>query len=126
MSFNTNTGTTVTNLTTQVNANTTSITNIAAVDWALFEDPTETGDASDDAVAALRRHGLVTRHDYEVPVGRCIDWLSARDDVDASRIAVSGSSLGGYYAARAGAMAASSVLVSEAFSRFNPHPPSAD
>ncbi len=53
---------------------------------------------------ALRRHGLVTRHDYEVPVGRCIDWLSARADVDASRIAVSGSSLGGYYAARAGSM----------------------
>jgi prolyl oligopeptidase family protein len=50
----------------------------------------------------LRRHGLVTRHDYEVPVGRCIDWLLARDDVDPRRIAVSGSSLGGYYAARAG------------------------
>jgi dienelactone hydrolase len=50
---------------------------------------------------ALRRHGLVSRHDYEVPVGRCIDWLEARADVDASRIAVSGSSMGGYYAARA-------------------------
>ncbi len=50
----------------------------------------------------LRRHGIPTRYDYEVPVGRCVDWLSARDDVDASRIAVSGSSLGGYYAARAG------------------------
>lgn len=53
---------------------------------------------------ALRRHGLTTRHDYEVPVGKCIDWLEARDDVDARRIAVSGSSLGGYYAARAGSM----------------------
>jgi dienelactone hydrolase len=52
---------------------------------------------------ALRRHGLVTRHDYEVPIGKCIDWLESRDDVDATRIAVSGSSLGGYYAARAGA-----------------------
>jgi dienelactone hydrolase len=50
----------------------------------------------------LRRHGIPTRYDYEVPVGRCVDWLSARGDVDASRIAVSGSSLGGYYAARAG------------------------
>jgi len=50
----------------------------------------------------LRRHGIPTRYDYEVPVGRCIDWLSARDDVDAARIAVSGSSLGGYYSARAG------------------------
>jgi dipeptidyl aminopeptidase/acylaminoacyl peptidase len=51
----------------------------------------------------LRRHKLPTRHDYEVPVGRCIDWLEKRADVDAKRIAVSGSSLGGYYAARAGA-----------------------
>lgn len=50
----------------------------------------------------LRRHGLPTRHDYEVPVGRCIDWLEKRDDVDLKRLAVSGSSLGGYYAARAG------------------------
>ena len=52
----------------------------------------------------LRRHKLPTRHDYEVPVGRCIDYLQTRKDVDAARIAVCGSSLGGYYAARAGAM----------------------
>ena len=32
-----------------------------------------------------------------------IDYLETRGDVDAARIAVSGSSLGGYYAARAGA-----------------------
>jgi dienelactone hydrolase len=50
----------------------------------------------------LRRHGITTRHDYEVPVGRCIDYLETRPDVDAKRIAVCGSSLGGYYAARAG------------------------
>lgn len=50
----------------------------------------------------LRREGIHTRHDYEVPVGRCIDYLATRDDVDMNRIAVSGSSLGGYYAARAG------------------------
>jgi acetyl esterase/lipase len=50
----------------------------------------------------LRRHKLPSRHDYEVPVGKCIDWLEKRADVDASRIAVSGSSMGGYYAARAG------------------------
>ena len=50
----------------------------------------------------LRRHGIPTRHDYEVPVGRCIDFLRKRNDVDGSRIAVSGSSLGGYYSARAG------------------------
>ena len=50
----------------------------------------------------LRRHKIASRHDYEVPVGKCIDWLEQRADVDASRIAVSGSSMGGYYAARAG------------------------
>jgi dienelactone hydrolase len=52
--------------------------------------------------ATLRREGLNTRFDYEVPVGACIDYLETRDDVDTSRIAVSGTSLGGYYAARAG------------------------
>jgi dienelactone hydrolase len=51
---------------------------------------------------ALRRQKIVSRFDYEVPVGRCIDWLEKRADVDRSRIAVSGSSMGGYYAARAG------------------------
>ncbi len=51
---------------------------------------------------ALRRQNIVSRHDYEVPIGRCIDWLEQRADVDATRIAVSGSSMGGYYAARAG------------------------
>jgi pimeloyl-ACP methyl ester carboxylesterase len=50
----------------------------------------------------LRRHGVATRYDYEVPIGRCIDYLATRADVDMSRIAVCGSSLGGYYAARAG------------------------
>ncbi len=49
----------------------------------------------------LRRHKIASRFDYEVPVGKCIDWLEQRADVDASRIAVSGSSMGGYYAARA-------------------------
>jgi dipeptidyl aminopeptidase/acylaminoacyl peptidase len=51
---------------------------------------------------ALRRHGIATRYDYEVPVGKCIDFLLTRNDVDPARIAVSGSSLGGYYSARAG------------------------
>ncbi|MCZ6558228.1 MAG: alpha/beta hydrolase, partial [SAR324 cluster bacterium] len=52
--------------------------------------------------ATLRRDKITTRHDYEVPVGRCIDYLETRSDVDISRIAASGSSLGGYYMARAG------------------------
>jgi len=50
----------------------------------------------------LRRHKVPNRVDTEVPIGRCIDWLASRPDIDASRIAVCGSSLGGYYAARAG------------------------
>jgi len=50
----------------------------------------------------LRRYKIPTRYDYEVPVGKCIDWLAKRIDVDLKRIAVSGSSLGGYYSARAG------------------------
>jgi dienelactone hydrolase len=52
--------------------------------------------------ATLRRHGIPTRYDYEVPVGYAIDYLATRRDVDMSRIAVCGSSLGGHYAARAG------------------------
>jgi pimeloyl-ACP methyl ester carboxylesterase len=52
--------------------------------------------------AALRRDKLVTRHDWEVPVGRCVDYLETRNDVDLSRVVLTGSSLGGYYAARAG------------------------
>ena len=52
----------------------------------------------------LRRHKVTNRPDYEVPIGRCIDWLEKRADVDAKRVAVCGSSLGGYYAARAGSM----------------------
>lgn len=49
----------------------------------------------------IRRHKLTNRFDYEVPVGKCIDYLETRDDIDPKRIAMSGSSLGGYYAARA-------------------------
>ena len=50
----------------------------------------------------LRRHGITNRFDYEIPIGQCIDYLAFRSDVDTTRIAVCGSSLGGYYAARAG------------------------
>jgi pimeloyl-ACP methyl ester carboxylesterase len=50
----------------------------------------------------LRRQHIRTRPDYEVPVGYCIDYLAGRSDVDMHRVAVCGSSLGGYYAARAG------------------------
>ena len=47
-------------------------------------------------------HDINTRHDYEVPVGACIDYLETCNSVDTSKPAVGGSSLGGYYAARAG------------------------
>src|SRR6201995_4035556 len=50
----------------------------------------------------LRRHRIPTRPDYEVPIGKCIDYLLTRKDIDPAKIAVCGSSLGGYYAARAG------------------------
>ncbi|TWA70108.1 alpha/beta hydrolase family protein DUF1100 [Azospirillum brasilense] len=49
----------------------------------------------------LRRHGIPNRADYEVPVGAMIDYLYTRNDIDRDRIAVCGSSLGGFYAARA-------------------------
>lgn len=41
------------------------------------------------------------RHDYEVPIGRVIDYLATRRDLDASRIGLMGVSLGGYYGIRA-------------------------
>lgn len=41
---------------------------------------------------------------YERPAGAAIDWLEAREDVDASRVGVFGVSLGGYYAVRVAAM----------------------
>jgi pimeloyl-ACP methyl ester carboxylesterase len=49
----------------------------------------------------LRRHGEATRVDYEVPIGRCLDYLETRKVVDLARVAVCGSSMGGFYAARA-------------------------
>ena len=52
---------------------------------------------------AVLFRGLVNRHDYEVPVSAALDYLAARPEVDAERIAVVGSSMGGYRAARAAA-----------------------
>lgn len=52
---------------------------------------------------ALKKHGLVTRADYEVPVCAAIDYLESRRDVDPARVGLLGSSLGGYYVARAAA-----------------------
>jgi dienelactone hydrolase len=52
---------------------------------------------------ALRIGRMFTRFDYEVPVGAAIDYLESREDVDSARIGIVGSSLGGYYVARAAA-----------------------
>ena len=52
---------------------------------------------------ALRLGRFFTRYDYEVPVGAAIDYLQGRPDVDPERIGLLGSSLGGYYVARASA-----------------------
>lgn len=63
---------------------------------ALFIDTPGIGEA-------LRLKKLVTRHDYEKPVAAAIDWLETRPEVHKGRIGVIGSSLGGYYVARAAA-----------------------
>jgi dienelactone hydrolase len=63
---------------------------------ALFIDTPGIGEA-------LRLQKLVTRHDYEKPVGAAIDWLERRPEVAPARIGIVGSSLGGYYIGRAAA-----------------------
>ena len=52
---------------------------------------------------ALRLGRIFTRHDYEVPVAAAIDYLETRPDVACDRVGIVGSSLGGYYVARAAA-----------------------
>ena len=41
--------------------------------------------------------------EFEKPLGAVLDWLSTRSDLDSSRVAAAGVSLGGYYVARAAA-----------------------
>lgn len=45
-------------------------------------------------------YDLPIRGDWEVPGAAVLDWLSARQEIDADRLAVWGVSLGGYYAPR--------------------------
>lgn len=52
---------------------------------------------------ALRLQKLYTRHDYEKPVAAAIDYLVTLPEVKADSIGLVGSSLGGYYVARASA-----------------------
>ncbi len=70
---------------------------------------------------------LPLRPDYEVPLRYVIDWLEARDDVDAGRVGMLGVSLGGFFAARAAAreprlravvMLASAYNLSQHFDRY--------
>lgn len=51
----------------------------------------------------LRMQQMAARADYEVPVKAAVDYLVARPEVDAGKLAIWGTSLGGYYAARAAA-----------------------
>ncbi len=51
----------------------------------------------------LRVQHLPARPDYEVPVRAAVDYMLTRPDVDHERIALMGSSLGGYYAPHAAA-----------------------
>ncbi len=50
-----------------------------------------------------KRRGIGTRSDYEVAVTAFIDFLVNQDEVDSERIALVGSSMGGYFAARGAA-----------------------
>lgn len=50
---------------------------------------------------ALRKYGLPATHESERWASPWVDWLEQQPDADSSRIAMSGISLGGYYAPRA-------------------------
>jgi dipeptidyl aminopeptidase/acylaminoacyl peptidase len=51
----------------------------------------------------LRAQHIPARPDYEVPVRAAVDYLLTRPEVNRERIALMGTSLGGYYAPRAAA-----------------------
>jgi dipeptidyl aminopeptidase/acylaminoacyl peptidase len=53
---------------------------------------------------AVRRDGIAARPDYEVVASACVDVLLEMAPVDSNRLAIAGSSLGGYYAPRAFAL----------------------
>jgi pimeloyl-ACP methyl ester carboxylesterase len=59
----------------------------------MFEGPGQWG-------ALKTNPGLVFRPDYEKPVGAVVDYLLGRADVDPSKLAIIGYSMGGYLATR--------------------------
>jgi fermentation-respiration switch protein FrsA (DUF1100 family) len=52
---------------------------------------------------ALKLRGIRSRFDYEVPAGAALEYLASRQEIDAERIGLIGTSMGGYYAGRAAA-----------------------
>lgn len=60
----------------------------------MFEGPGQWG-------ALKTNSGLIFRPDYEKPVGAVLDYLLTRPDVDATKLAIIGYSMGGYLATRA-------------------------
>jgi len=52
----------------------------------------------------LRLREMYARHDYEAPGAAAYDYVAARPEVDAKKIAVMGYSFGGYYASRIAAL----------------------
>ncbi len=54
--------------------------------------------------SSLYLKDIPARPDYDVPVAACIDYLETRADVESSRIALIGISMGGFYVAKAAAV----------------------
>lgn len=52
--------------------------------WLKPNDPRRL--ATFDQGGSLCRHGLVTRPDYEVPIGKCIDWLADVFKIDQRKL----------------------------------------
>lgn len=61
----------------------------------IFQGPGQTGLLRNSPECYLR-------HDYEVPLQVALDYLHMREETDTERLAVMGSGLGGYFAARLG------------------------
>jgi len=79
---------------------------------------------------SLGLRGIHARHDYEKVVTAILDYLEDRPEIDMTRLAVVGSSMGGYYAPRAAAfdkriraLICFSALFDVVEGLFDPYPP---